>query len=163
MFRNNKQCAAACTGIGELALPGVCVVCAVCVCVVHGTFIQWTVFCPNLMSGVSALAARHGADVVRVLLQHDRSILLEQIFHVSQNHMVVVHLFGVEFKGSEQQAVHSGVFLAIARPTSPPETTHRELVPETACWPLSGVWLAFLPFCFWAVLPSVPTHALLCR
>ena len=45
-------------------------------------------------------------------------------------------------EGSQQQALRSGVFLATARPHSPP------LIPESAWWALPGVWLALLPSFF---------------
>ena len=41
-------------------------------------------------------------------------------------------MFGAQISGSGQQAVRSGVFLAIARPQPPPEKRPPELVSESA-------------------------------
>ena len=73
-----------------------------------------------------------------------------------------VHLFAADIMGAEQ-AVRSGVLLAIDRPQPPPEKKKKRRNryqnrrwPRPACgWP---VCLSFR-----AVLPSVPTLALLCR
>ena len=64
--------------------------------------------------------------------------------------------FVAEIKGSKQQTARSGVSLEIARPQPPPDET-------VGSGTGAGVWLAFLPFVFGVVLPSVPTLALLCR
>ena len=41
--------------------------------------------------------------------------------------------------------------------------TPPEVVPELAWWPCPPCGGPFLPSLFWAVLPSVPTLALMCR
>ena len=81
-------------------------------------------------------------------------------FHVHKNGGVPF-VCVPESKGSEQQTVPSGVFLALARPQCPPENT---TAAGTGIGVLAvpGVWLAFLPPFWGGCLPFRP-FPLLCH
>ena len=72
-------------------------------------------------------------------------------------------MFVAEIKGSEQWAVRSCVFLPIARPQPPPEKKkHRNWYQNRRAGPARRVVGLSVVFMFGAVVPFVPTIALLC-